>query len=370
MATTTRFGLVLVSLKIRALRRACRFGSRYWLSEVFGAAPRLDGMTGTPFQLELEAGDDALVDELVAQGAERIGIDGLLRQRGRRIWRAWTRGSAARHGFRWSLRDTFDGTWWPQGIDVAEQDGRRMLAVSWFARDRGVRLSFVDLRRRRYHHVLLVEPVRDDGGRVRWIRSSSMRAASPGSRTGSSSPTPSEACGSSGWTTCSGPPTARRSCRRGRAFTPARPRATAGCGSRSSPLEHTDGAPRLVAGEYGDGSRADRAARFSLDGEVDVELHEPGLYRMQGIVIVNGVWYVTTSNGERRPGDLWIGTPGAFVRHRHVLPPGPEDLAYDRSAGRLWSLSEWPGRRRVFQIDPTSLVDLSGRSARAAAAAR
>ena len=125
IATTTRFGLVLVSLKMSGPSSRLPVASRYWLSEVFGAAPRLDGMTGAPFQLELEAGDDALVDELVAQGAERIGIDGLLTQRGRRIWRAWTRGSAARHGFRWSLRDTFDGTWWPQGIDVAEHDGRR-----------------------------------------------------------------------------------------------------------------------------------------------------------------------------------------------------------------------------------------------------
>ena len=118
-------------------------------------------------------------------------------------------------------------------------------------------------------------------------------------------------------------------------------------------IEHADGTPRLVAGEYGDGSRTDRAARFTLDGEV--ELHEPGLYRMQGIVIVDHTWYVTTSNGEKTGGDLWVGRPGAFVRHRHVLPAGPEDLAYDRRTGRLWSLSEWPGRRRVFQIDPRRL---------------
>jgi hypothetical protein len=118
-------------------------------------------------------------------------------------------------------------------------------------------------------------------------------------------------------------------------------------------IEHSDGAPRLVAGEYGDGSRADRAARFSLDG--DVELHEPGLYRMQGIVIVDGTWFVTTSNGEHTRGDLWSGKPGGLTRHRHVLPPGPEDLAYDRGTRRLWSLSEWPGRRRVFQIDPARL---------------
>lgn len=326
-------------------------------------------MTGAPFQLELEEGDDALVDELVAQGAERIGVDGLLTQRGRRIWRAWTRGSAARNGFRWSLRDTFDGTWWPQGIDVAEHDGRRVLAVSWFARDRGVRLSFVDLRRRRYHHVLLAEPVRDADGRVSldpvvihaggiaWLENRILVADTFGGLR--------EFLLDDVLTTAEGATILPQRSR----FHARKTEGDRGMRFSFVSLEHTDGAPRMVAGEYGDGSRADRAARFSLDGDVDVELHEPGLYRMQGIVIVDGVWYVTTSNGERRRGDLWIGTPGAFVRHRHVLPPGPEDLAYDRSAGRLWSLSEWPGRRRVFQIDPR-LADLSGRSAPAAAAAR
>ena len=44
-------------------------------------------------------------------------------------------------------------------------------------------------------------------------------------------------------------------------------------------------------------------------------------------------------------------------RHRHVLPAGPEDLAYDRATRRLWSLSEWPGHRRVFTIDPARWSD-------------
>ena len=85
-------------------------------------------------------------------------------------------------------------------------------------------------------------------------------------------------------------------------------------------IEHGDGDPHLVAGEYGDGTRADRAARFTLGGEV--ELHETGLYRMQGIVIVDGTWYVTTSNGTRRGGDLWVGVPGSFTRQPSRPPTG------------------------------------------------
>ena len=121
-------------------------------------------------------------------------------------------------------------------------------------------------------------------------------------------------------------------------------------------VEHTDGPRRIVAGEYGDGSPPDRLVRFDLDSDGG-EVSEPGLYRMQGACIVDGTWYVTTSNGKRNGGDLWSGTLGAMTRHRHVLPAGPEDLAYDRGAKLLWSLSEWPGRRRVFTVDPARWKD-------------
>ena len=77
----------------------------------------------------------------------------------------------------------------------------------------------------------------------------------------------------------------------------------------------------------------------------------PGLDRMQGACVVDGTWYVTTSNGRKRNGDLWVGEPGALVRHEGVLPPGPEDLAREPHAPRLWSLTEHPGARWVYAID-------------------
>jgi hypothetical protein len=315
-------------------------------------------MPGRPFDLRLEPADPAVLDAFLAQGGERIGLAGLLAGRGHRTWRAWARGAAALKAFRWSLRDTYDRTWWPQGIDVGEHDGRRLLAVSWFAKpvagvEQGVRLSFVDLARRRYHHVLLGEPIRDaDHGRVRldpvvvhaggiaWLDDRILVADTFGGLREFRLDDMLRAAD-------------------GRLVLPqhARHRARKTADDRGMrfsfvSIEHTDGPPRLVAGEYGDGSRADRLARFSLEHDGEIELHEPGLYRMQGVVIVDEIWYLTTSNGERRRGDLWAGHPGALFRHRHVLPPGPEDLAYDRATRRLWSLSEWPGRRRVFQIDP------------------
>lgn len=333
-------------------------------------------MSSIPFGLRLETPDPRLVDDLVAAGAVRIGLDGLLAQRGHRGWPALVRGAAAERGFRWSLRDTFDRTWWPQGIDVAERDGRRIVAVSWFAQpvrgvERGVRLTFVDLKaslRPRYHHVLLVEAVRDaeqgvrldpvviHAGGIGWLGDRILVADTFGGlrvfRLDDLLRVPQPKFG----------------------YDTVLPQHTRYLASRVDgqrgmrfsfvSIEHAAGEhPRLVAGEYGDGSHSDRLVRLGLgpDGELTgdetgtstpFDVHEPGLYRMQGVCVVDGVWYVTTSNGERRGGDLWVGTPGSFARHKRVLPPGPEDLAFDRTTGRLWSLSEWPGRRRVFTIDP------------------
>ena len=151
-------------------------------------------------------------------------------------------------------------------------------------------------------------------------------------------------------------PTSVPCCRSTPATRHARRRATAACGSRSSRSSTATATSALVAGEYGDGSRAPTgAARFSLDGEV--ELHEPGLYRMQGIVIVDGTWYVTTSNGERRPRrPLGRGTRAPSPATATCCRPAPRTSPTTASTRRLWSLSEWPGRRRVFQIDPTPLA--------------
>ncbi|WP_165066446.1 hypothetical protein [Marisediminicola senii] len=325
-------------------------------------------MPGLPFDLRIELSDPGLLDDLAAAGERRIGLDELMAVRGQRAWPAWARGAAAGHAFRWSLRDTFDSTWWPQGIDVAQRHGRRILAVSWYAHpvrgvEQGVRVTFVDLRSPRlprYHHVLLVELARAADGDVRPqpVVVHAGGIALLGERL-----LVADTFGGLREFHLDDLLLLREPMFGYRHVLPqhAQHRARKVEGDRGMrfsfvSIEHRDGPPRLVAGEYGDGSRPDRLVRFDLDGGDGGdggELVEPGLYRMQGACIVDGTWFVTTSNGKRNRGDLWVGTPGAMTRHRHVLPPGPEDLAYDRDTRRLWSLSEWPGRRRVFTIDPT-----------------
>lgn len=334
-------------------------------------------MTSIPFGLRPERGDPGAVDDLVATGAaERIGLAGVLAAPGRRAWPACTRGRAAVLGFRWDLRDTFDGSWWPQGIDVGEHDGRRVLAVSWYARpvrgvDRGVRVTFADLRhprRPRYHHVLLMEPARDPEGAVRlepvvvhaggigWSGGTLLVADTFGGvRTFALEDLLRVPAAPFGYAHVLPQRSRWRADHTG-----------AGRGRRLRmsflSLERGEGL-RLVAGEYGNTGTTDRLIRLTLDAggalvtgpsgvSAPLDVHEPGLRRMQGVCVVDGTWFLTTSNGERRRGDLWAGVPGDLRRHRAVLPPGPEDLAVDPVTGMLWSLSEWPGRRRVFQIDP------------------
>ena len=48
---------------------------------------------------------------------------------------------------------------------------------------------------------------------------------------------------------------------------------------------------------------------------------------------------------------MYVGEPGRFRSFPRALPVGPEDISYWPSTDRLWSLTEYPGRRFVFAMD-------------------
>ena len=114
--------------------------------------------------------DEALaeVDALAERLGGRVGIDGLLGDLQRRMRRSIAPGLKVGRAFRWNLRDGWDKRWWPQGItnsadasDTEDIAGRKVLATSWYAKDvagvnQGSRITVVDLKSRRYRHVLLV----------------------------------------------------------------------------------------------------------------------------------------------------------------------------------------------------------------------
>jgi hypothetical protein len=71
---------------------------------------------------------------------------------------------------------------------------------------------------------------------------------------------------------------------------------------------------------------------------------------MQGATRVNGIYQVSASRGAKRPGNLYTGGAGGFTRHAGALPIGPEDLSYEPRGDRLWTVTEYPGRRVVVAV--------------------
>ncbi|MBW9205252.1 hypothetical protein KV097_04790 [Mumia sp. zg.B17] len=301
-------------------------------------------------------------------------------------------GQAAAYGFTWEHPDADTEDWYPQGVttsaDATAGDapggtgGRDVVAVSWYAhhhaRRNGARLTFVDLATLRYQHVLLVRarrtpwgvrarPVPTHAGGIAWygpylyvaatragiyvVRIDDLLRLPDGARGG-----PSRRLGYelvlpvfaklSAWSRDDG----------------SRLRYSFLSIQHGSP---EDGSPAsLVVGEYGGVGKTQRLWRFRLDPRTHLpvrdpatgrltpdELHPEQAARMQGATAIDGTWYVTTSQGRGNNGDLLVGRPGAFRRHKKVLPTGCEDIAAWPQQRRLWSVTEWPGMRWVYAVD-------------------
>jgi hypothetical protein len=329
-------------------------------------------MPANRYQLRREPTEPGLIDEL-ATHHERVGLDGLLRHRGRGVRVGRVPGVDAVDGFRWGPFEQFSQRWWPQGIEVRGPHDE-LLLVSWFAQPRGrrgskrhqgVRVTVVDRRDPRHpraHHVLLVEAVRDGSeirmdvvpvhaGGIAWVGDRLWVAATHG-----------------GFRTFDLRDILRVRGRAPHGYRHVLPQSTSERASGSSgdermrysfvSVERTPGGggPHLIVGEYGDHQRG-RVSRMPLTPEnahIDaelVELHTPGIPRMQGAAVIKGRWFITASNGTEA-GDLWVGSPtDGWTRHPRALPPGPEDLAASDDGERLWSLSEYPGKRWVFSLN-------------------
>ena len=332
------------------------------------------------YEVHGEQPEDGLIDGLAAMHP-RVGIAGLLRGRGRRARAGRVPAPAAIDGFRWALLDGWSQRWWPQGIELLDERDERhrgghgegrdeVLVVSWFAQERrgstqGARITVIDRRDRRrprYHHVLLVEPWRD--GSVIRMRPVGVHAgglALVGDRL--------YVAATYGGLRRFELGDILRVRGRGpfgyRHVLPQSGHERLLGGERDERMRFSfvsverdssapGGAEHLVVGEFGPEAHGRRLGRIpvgSSSERVEVtDVHEPGIPRMQGATVVDGTWFVSASHG-LRPGDLWVGSGGTWVRHPAVLPPGPEDLSASRDGKRLWSLSEYPRGRWVFAID-------------------
>jgi hypothetical protein len=340
----------------------------------------------------VDRGGRRVVDAL-GRRLPRVGLDGVLGELDRQAQVCPVPGDAAGDGFTWETGDRDDRTWWPQG--VAALRGGDVLLTSWYAKRRwfvrthGSRVSVVDRSdpgHPRYRHVLLVTPrrwprltlgavpvhaggiavlgdllyVADTWAGVRVFALSDLAAVperpldrllpwrGAGTRTLGRRLT-------GGFTAYGyGHVLPQR----------LRLRVPRRSGLKWSFLSvgEVEGRLSLVVGEYGRKGSTPRLARYPLDPAtglpvlgpdgrcLPLEVHSPAPLRMQGVAVHGSRWWVSASSGEGRPGDLHVGAPGAFRRHRGVLPPGPEDLDWARPGEQLWGLSEWPGHRYVFPV--------------------
>lgn len=317
--------------------------------------------------------------------ARRVGLRGVLRDTSRIARRVPSPSEAATDAMTWESRDQRTARWWPQGITTSADadpggdgsfEGQQVVIVSWYARGSigrllGSRLSVIDGVERDangYRHVLLMErvrgrflrrfrPVRVHAGGIVWFGGHLYVA------------------GSSRGVRVFRLDDIQRVRNRlwSRGYRYVLPQLTtylAEHDADAAPLtysflsiDHAGEVPHLVAGEYGRKGGSHRLVRFALDPStgllrsddrgwsVPAALYDRQVARMQGATVVDGTWFITASSGEGVPGDLWIGRPGAYTRHRGVLPPGPEDLTYWPQRRQVWTLTEWPDRRWVLGID-------------------
>ncbi len=292
----------------------------------------------------------------MASRPDRLGLDGVLAQLDRQARPVAAGTVAGASGFTWDAEDASTDDWWPQGLTTSTSG--QVLLAAWYAKGRrgeheGTRLSVVDLSSvgPRYAHVQLIEesgqPVRvHAGGLARWGSRLLVADTRHGVRVFDLSDTTRESDGQltlsqvASW----GP--------------------TAWAGHqplRWSFLSLDSSVPGelwLIAGEYDRSGSDARLTRWAADPETALpnaaepaEVMPVGIASMQGAVRVDATYVVAASDGRRRRGHLWTGRAGGEWRQHHeALPVGPEDLSYDRVSGRLWTQTEYPGRRIVLSL--------------------
>jgi GNAT superfamily N-acetyltransferase len=344
---------------------------------------RMERPISFPHRLVVSA---ALPGQGLSGRFRRVGLLGALLDTNRRGTHAEVPADAAVAGMAWQDGDARTPRWWPQGITTSADavtdppegtfEGHDVVLVSWYARGRlrrflGSRVSVVDWRDDeppRYRHVLMVEPrrrwgftrlrpVRVHAGGIVWYGPHLFVAGSAG-----------------GIRVFRLEDIVRvRNRVRLKGYRYALPQSTryAAEADQDTPgltysflsLERGATQDRLVAGEYGRRGGSHRLLRYPIDRETGLlrgdergrvsptDLHDQQVERMQGATVAEGVWFITASTGEGRPGDLWVGRPGDYTRHRGVLPTGPEDITYLPQRRQLWTLTEWPGRRWLLWID-------------------
>ncbi len=127
---------------------------------------------------------------------------------------------------------------------------------------------------------------------------------------------------------------------------------------------------RLITGEFCDAAGdVGRVARWPLDAATgrpvvdagDGLVHASEAYRLardqiQGAVSFGGTWYLSRTNRRERGGELIAArpdaTPTGSLQAMQTRPAGigPEDLSYSPADDRLWTVTEFAGRRMLYGV--------------------
>ncbi|WP_189061681.1 hypothetical protein [Longimycelium tulufanense] len=146
------------------------------------------------------------------------------------------------------------------------------------------------------------------------------------------------------------------------------------------------GIDHLTTGEYcnrgdvgDDPVRWGRVARWPLDGSSGRPKLTDGLWKadaayrlpvpnVQGALSYNDKWYISRSRGDRENGLLYVtkkitSTTGTLeIESAHRADIGVEDLSHwpksDGRPGRIWTVTEHPGKRMIYACDIEFLNDI------------
>lgn len=287
--------------------------------------------------------------------------------------------------FRWDDEDNNKTTWVPQGLTGTPDsvpggvvEGRKLLLVSWYNDDKGVRVSLVDVTnaaKPTYRHILLVEPIDGDpvdfkpipihAGGMAWV-GDLLYVVHTGkgfrvfdTRALMRVETAKE---SIGWD-----PVDKKYY--GGLYKFVLPQI--GAYTHKSPcspifssvaLDRTSDPPSLTSSEYCNGTDAckekysGRIFRWPLDPDSSrlaapkvwpVEAYYMAQSHVQGGLATDGNFFLSSSAPAGSAGVLYA-LPGGGKSTSVTWVDSPEDLM--RDGDRLWSLSEGTGKRTVFAV--------------------
>lgn len=296
--------------------------------------------------------------------------------------------------------------WYPQGVtgtgDAQADDfwgSKQAILTSWYHSEKGIRVSFLDTDTGKYRHVLLVEPytnsygnpsyraVKIHAGGIVWygnylyvvdtrkgIRVFDMRYVFDLGESSNGDTSNKDLIGR------------QNGIYYGHGYKYVMPQVGAWTvpGEQTGDTCEPSGPPRfsfvgldrstvpdsLITGEYcnppnpeDDPTLYGRVARWPLDASTgqlqtadDGRVYASEAYRLpkahaQGALSINGNWYTMTSAGETNNGKLYQGTPENTPSYR-VAGIGPEDLYYWPKRNELWTVTEHPGKRVLYAVQP------------------